>query len=268
MTAGSAVSPFEVRGSSLTVSGVSKRFGGLEVLKDVSLDCKAGEIVGLIGPNGAGKSTLINAMTSLMPTSAGEVKLGDVIVSDTSPQFCARAGLGRTFQNIRLFKRLTVRQNVQVAHTSGLRDRAGRSSDIDIDTLLDQFGLSRFADWKAGSLPYGSQRRLEIVRALALGPDFLLLDEPAAGMNAGETTALISAVRQASADYKCGVVVIDHDLRFIMTLCNRIFVLDAGRIIASGPPHVVTKDPKVIEVYIGQTKKNAMQHVQEETAHD
>ncbi len=251
----SAVRLDEPSSRPLRVSGVCKSFGGLEVLKDVSLDCLPGEIVGLIGPNGAGKSTLINAITSLMSINAGEVRLGNVTVSNTWPQNCARAGLARTFQNIKLFKRLTVRQNVEVAHTSGLRDRLERCRDIDIDALLDQFALARFADWKAGSLPYGSQRRLEIVRALALGPDFLLLDEPAAGMNTGETTALISAVRKAAADYQCGVIVIDHDLRFIVTLCNRIFVLDAGRIIASGSPSEVTKNPKVIEVYIGHSKR-------------
>ncbi len=256
--------PTETHGGPLVVSGVCKSFGGLQVLHDVSLDCNPGEIVGLIGPNGAGKSTLINAITSLMPVSSGEVRLGGVRVSDTTPQFCAASGLGRTFQNIRLFTRLTVRQNVEVAHTSGLRDRPGLSRRIDVAALLDQFDLTRFADWKAGSLPYGSQRRLEIVRALALAPDFLLLDEPAAGMNAGETTALITAVRRASEEFRCGVIVIDHDLRFIMTLCSRIFVLDAGRIIASGTPEEVTRDPRVIEVYIGHSRKRKAGATEEE----
>lgn len=249
-----AVPPAKTHGGPLVVSGVCKSFGGLQVLHSVSLDCAPGEIVGLIGPNGAGKSTLINAITSLMPVTSGEVRLGGVRVSNTSPQFCAASGLGRTFQNIKLFTRLTVRQNVEVAHTSGLRDRPQLSRRIDVDALLEQFDLTRCADWKAGALPYGSQRRLEIVRALALAPDFLLLDEPAAGMNAAETTALIAAVRRASAEFRCGVIVIDHDLRFIMTLCSRIFVLDAGRIIAAGTPEEVTRNPKVIEVYIGHSK--------------
>ncbi|WP_425417669.1 ABC transporter ATP-binding protein [Oricola indica] len=241
-------------GKRLLVSGVCKSFSGLEVLRDVSLCCDEGEIVGLIGPNGAGKSTLINAITSLMPVSSGEVLINDIRVSNTTPQFGAMSGLGRTFQNIKLFKRLTVRQNVEVAHTSALRDKPGKAAAIDVDDLLSQFDLLKFSDWRAGSLPYGSQRRLEIVRALALAPDFLLLDEPAAGMNAGETTALISSVRQASEAFGCGVIVIDHDLRFIMTLCSRIYVLDAGRIIASGKPDEVRKDPQVIEVYIGHSK--------------
>lgn len=241
-------------GTALTVSGVCKSFGGLQVLHDVSLECGIGEIVGLIGPNGAGKSTLINTITSLTPVNSGVVKVGQVAVSNTSPQFCAQAGLGRTFQNIKLFTRLTVRQNVEVAHTSGLRDRAERTRKIDIDGLLAEFELTEFADWKAGTLSYGSQRRLEIARALALGPDFLMLDEPAAGMNAAETTALISSVRRASEAFGCGVIVIDHDLRFIMTLCRKIYVLDAGRIIAAGPPDVVMREPRVIEVYVGNSK--------------
>lgn len=246
-------------GKKLIVSRVCKSFSGLEVLRDVSLRCDEGEIVGLIGPNGAGKSTLINAITALMPVNSGEVVINGLRVSNTTPQFGAMSGLGRTFQNIRLFKRLTVRQNVEVAHTSALRDKPGEAAAIDLDDLLAQFDLSAFADWRAGSLPYGSQRRLEIVRALALAPDFLLLDEPAAGMNAGETSALIDAVRQSSKAFGCGVLVIDHDLRFIMTLCNRIYVLDAGQIIASGTPEEVRNDPQVIEVYIGHPKNQPTQ---------
>lgn len=247
-----------VGATSLTVSSVSKSFGGLKVLNDVNLYCNQGEIVGLIGPNGAGKSTLINAITSLMPVSAGEVRIGDKRVSDTTPQRAAMAGLGRTFQNIKLFQRLTVRQNVEVAHTSARREKPAKAATVDIEALLAQFDLMDFADWRAGALPYGSQRRLEIVRALALAPDFLLLDEPAAGMNAAETTALISSVKRASEAFGCGVIVIDHDLRFIMTLCSRIYVLDAGSIIATGSPQEVAKNPLVIEVYIGNSndKKN------------
>lgn len=238
----------------LVVNGVSKSFGGLKVLRSVNLSCEPGEIVGLIGPNGAGKSTLINAITSLMEIDGGEVSIGGRRVSNSTPQICMSAGLARTFQNIKLFSRLTVRQNVEVALTSGRRDRPEQTASIDIDELLAEFGLDRIAHWKAGALSYGSQRRLEIARALALGPAFLLLDEPAAGLNVGETTALISAVEGIRDRFGCGVIVIDHDLRFIMTLCQRIFVLDAGEIVAAGTPQEIRTNPRVIEVYIGQER--------------
>ncbi|HML41784.1 MAG: ABC transporter ATP-binding protein [Hyphomicrobium zavarzinii] len=249
----------DVRVSGLVVSGVRKSFGGLKVLRGVDLDCGVGEIVGLIGPNGAGKSTLINAITSLMQVDEGEVTIAGRRVSNTSPQLCMSAGLARTFQNIKLFTRLTVRQNIEVALTSGQRDRAEQTAAIDVGELLAWFELERIQHWKAGALSYGNQRRLEIARALALGPSFLLLDEPAAGMNAVETTALISAVKGIRDRFGCGVVVIDHDLRFIMTLCQRIFVLDAGEIVASGLPEEIRRNPRVIEVYIGheRSKKHA-----------
>lgn len=244
----------DLRSSGLVVSGVSKSFGGLKVLRSVDLKCEPGEIVGLIGPNGAGKSTLINAITSLMQVDAGEILISGRRVSNTTPQFCMSAGLARTFQNIKLFTRLTVRQNIEVALTSGQRDRGEQAASISADELLSWLGLDRIAHWKAGALSYGNQRRLEIARALALGPAFLLLDEPAAGMNVGETTALISAVTGIRDRFGCGMIVIDHDLRFIMALCQRIFVLDAGEIVASGTPQEVRKNPRVIEVYIGHER--------------
>jgi branched-chain amino acid transport system ATP-binding protein len=245
---GVAVDPHS---SGLFVCGVSKSFGGLKVLRSVDLACNPGEIVGLIGPNGAGKSTLINAITSLMRVDAGEVRIGNQRVSNTTPQFCMSAGLGRTFQNIKLFTRLTVRQNIEVALTSGKRDRAEQTASIKVDELLASFELDRISHWKAGALSYGNQRRLEIARALALGPAFLLLDEPAAGMNAAETTALISAATAVRDRFGCGMIVIDHDLRFIMTLCQRIYVLDAGEIVATGAPLEIRQNHRVIEVYIG-----------------
>lgn len=244
----------DVRSNGLVVSGVSKSFGGLKVLREVDLTCHPGEIVGLIGPNGAGKSTLINAVTSLMEIDAGEILISGRRVSNTTPQYCMSAGLARTFQNIKLFTRLTVRQNIEVALTSGRRDRPEKTTSIDVDELLAWFGLERIAHWKAGALSYGNQRRLEIARALALGPAFLLLDEPAAGMNEGETTALISAVKGIRDRFGCGMIVIDHDLRFIMTLCQRISVLDAGEIVANGTPQAIRKNPRVIEVYIGHER--------------
>ncbi|MBZ9772472.1 ABC transporter ATP-binding protein [Mesorhizobium sp. CO1-1-8] len=241
-------------GNELLVKGVAKRFGGLTVLKGVDLNCGPGEVVGLIGPNGAGKSTLINAITSFMPVDTGEVRIGDVRVSNTTPQFCSAAGLARTFQNIKLFANLTVRQNIEVALTSGRRDRPAQASKVHVEELLDWFGLARSSTWKAGALSYGNQRRLEIARALALGPSYLLLDEPAAGMNGGETSDLIASVNSIRDRFGCGLVIIDHDLRFIMTACKRIYVLDAGAIVASGSPEEVRSNPKVIEVYIGHDR--------------
>ena len=257
------------------------KFGGLTAVNELTMDVGRGEIYGLIGPNGAGKTTIFNLLTGVYEPTSGDIRIVGTRVNGLKPYQISRLGVSRTFQNIRLFPSMSVLENVVTAcHRHSKQNiidavfrlpRYFKDEKVHNDfamELLEIFGLAKYKDEGGTSLPYGNQRRLEIVRALATRPQLLLLDEPAAGMNAGETTALISAVRQASADYKCGVVVIDHDLRFIMTLCNRIFVLDAGRIIASGPPHVVTKDPKVIEVYIGPTKKNAMQHVQEETAHD
>jgi len=244
--------PQQTRG--LIVSGVRKSFGGLKVLRGIDLACEPGEIVGLIGPNGAGKSTLINAITSLMPVDEGHVAIAGQIVSNTTPQHCMAAGLARTFQNIKLFTRLTVRQNIEVALTSGRRDRPKQTEAISVDDLLGWFNLDQIADWKAAALSYGNQRRLEIARALALGPALLMLDEPAAGMNAGETTVLGSAIKGIRDRFGCGVIVIDHDLRFIMTLCQRIYVLDAGEIVATGTPAEIRKHPRVIEVYIGHTR--------------
>ena len=250
--------PSDAGSSGLVVHALCKSFGGLKVLRNVDLDCRPGEIIGLIGPNGAGKSTLINAMTSLMRVDSGEVLIDGRRVSNTTPQACMAAGLARTFQNIKLFNRLTVRQNIEMALTSGRRDRPGQTASIDTGELLAWFGLDRVAHWKAAALSYGNQRRLEIARALALGPAFLLLDEPAAGMNVAETTALISAVNGSRDRFGCGMIVIDHDLRFILKLCQRIFVLDAGEIVAKGTPQEIRTDQRVIEVYIGHERSKKL----------
>ena len=240
--------------ATLDVSSVSKHFGGVYALRDVSLTCRSGEIVGLIGPNGAGKTTLLNVISSAFPLDTGEVRLDERRIDSSSPQKCAIAGIARTFQNIRLFSRLTVRQNVEVGFTTAQRHRANRLNGLTVDSLLRELDLGPAADRPAMTLPYGQQRRLEIARALALVPEFLLLDEPAAGMNDAESTELISSVRRIRDRAGCGIIVIDHDLRFIMNVCERINVLHMGALIAEGRPDEVQRDPKVLQVYIGSRR--------------
>ena len=220
--------------TTLDVSSVSKHFGGVYALRDVSMTCRSGEIVGLIGPNGAGKTTLLNVISSAFPLDKGEVRLDERRIDSSSPRKCAIAGIARTFQNIRLFGRLTVRQNVEVGFTTAQRHRASRLNGLTVDSLLRELDLGPVADRPAMTLPYGQQRRLEIARALALVPEFLLLDEPAARMNDAESTELISSVRGIRDRAGCGIIVIDHDLRFIMTVCERINDFHMGELIAEG----------------------------------
>ncbi|MCF4166751.1 ABC transporter ATP-binding protein [Zavarzinia compransoris] len=235
----------------LDIVDLSKRFGGVYAVRGVTLRCGAGEILGLIGPNGAGKSTLINLITGTLRPDTGAVTMdGRSLVGLTVPQ-CARAGVGRTFQNIRLFAHLTVRQNVEVAHTTASRHRVGGPELHSIDDLLSRMGLAALAERMATTLPYGLQRRLEIARALALAPSYLLLDEPAAGMNDTESEQLVDLIQKIRDDFGCGVLVIEHDLRFIRRVCERVAVLHMGEILTIGGPEDVLNDPRVIDVYIG-----------------
>ena len=246
----------------LEAQGVTMQFGGLRALNDVSFELSEGEVIGLIGPNGAGKTTLFNCLTGLyMPTSGRVSSRGKELPGD--PARVTEQGVARTFQNIRLFPSMTAAENVLVGrhvrmkqnplvsllHGPGFR-KSEREAKERTDELLAFVGLTRFSDELARNLPYGDQRRLEIARALATDPSVLLLDEPTAGMNAQETEAtrqLIFAIRKLGVS----VVVIEHDTKFIFTLCDRVLVLVQGEVLVEGTPDEVRGDPRVIEAYLG-----------------
>lgn len=239
----------------LRVDCVSKHFGGVIALKNVSLVARSREIVGLIGPNGAGKTTLVNVITRITEADNGTVTLNGQDLSSLSPANIAHLGIARTFQHIRLFGALTVYQNVEVALSVARRHR-GFEPPVSVTELLTRVGLQAVTDREASTLAYGHQRRLEIARALALVPDFLLLDEPAAGANEAESEELNDMIKQINDEAGCGTLVIDHDLQFIMNICDRLYVLDEGEIIAHGTPSDIQEDPRVVEVYIGKGAAN------------
>ncbi len=236
----------------LVVQGLSKKFGGIYAVKDVYLDCRIGQIVGLIGPNGAGKTTMMNLISGALKPDSGVVFIDGETVSAASPADCAEAGIARTFQNIRLFKRMTVRQNVEVARITHRRVAKGQESGPGVDEILKLLNLDALAEVKAGNLPYGHQRRVEIARAMALSPRVILLDEPAAGMNEQESRALIGSVQMIRDRFGCGVIVIDHDLKFIMEVSEHLYVMHLGEVIVHGPPEQVRHDERVIEIYLGR----------------
>jgi ABC-type branched-subunit amino acid transport system ATPase component len=229
--------------------GVSVHFEGVKAVDDVDFTLGRGEILGLIGPNGAGKTTLVNVVTGFQRPTGGTVFLSGVDVGGWPPHRLARNGLARTFQNIRLFSDLTVLENVEVGGVGmGMRRRVARKQALE---LLDGVGLVHKATERASALPMGDERRLEVARALATCPVFLLLDEPAAGLNETESDELVTAVRGIRNRLGCGVLVIDHDMRVIMRLCERIQVLNYGRTISVGRPEEVRNDPAVIDAYLG-----------------
>ena len=241
----------------LSVQDVSKTFGGVVALEGVSLDLMQGEILALVGPNGAGKSVLVNVITGFYEASAGHIFIGNKDISLHPAHVRARMGLARTFQNIRLFLRMTVLENVMVAmkqHTSNpLRSVFFVNEKANLEkamSLLRKAGLATKANDSAGSLAYGEARRLEIARALAGDPHILLLDEPAAGMNDRETEDLAAHIHSLR-DIVQATIVIEHDMGFLRGLCDRMVVLDYGRIIANGTVADVLKNPRVVEAYLG-----------------
>ncbi|MCH8167505.1 MAG: ABC transporter ATP-binding protein [Proteobacteria bacterium] len=235
--------------NSLRVIGVSVEFSGLHALDDVSLALAPGEILGLIGPNGSGKTTLLNAITGQVPLAAGRVMRGSIDLTGLAPREVAVRGVARSFQIVRLFNNLTVLENVMAA---ALIHRAGRRAARDKAlALLAEFGLAGRANDLAIGLSYGDKRRVEIARALAADPAFLLLDEPAAGMNEAETAELLAILAELPRDRGLGLLIIDHDMGLIMRLCERLHVLASGRTIAEGDTESVRANPAVIEAYLG-----------------
>ena len=248
----------------LEVTNLGISFGGLQAVSGFNITIENKHLYGLIGPNGAGKTTAFNMLTGMYSPNEGRIVLDGVDITGKSPEFISKAGIARTFQNIRLFSAMTVLDNVKVGMhnrvTYSMWDgvfRTGkyRSREKEMDSrameILQVFGMADKAQYRADALPYGEQRKLEICRALASDPKLLLLDEPAAGMNPNETLELMETVRKVRDDFGLAILLIEHDMKFVMGICEDITVLEYGRIIAHGDGETVSNDPRVIAAYLG-----------------
>ncbi len=249
----------------LEISHLTKTFGGLNAVSDVNISIKKGELIGLIGPNGAGKTTVFNLITGVYRPNEGSILLDGKSIGGLAPHIICKNGIARTFQNIRLFKELTVLDNVKIAFhkevnytllEAVLRGNRFYRGEDDIEEkalgLLEIFGLKDKRDELACNLPYGEQRRLEIARALATDPKLLILDEPAAGMNPQETQALTELIRWVRLQFNLSILLIEHDMSLVMGLCERLYVLNYGQILATGLPEEIRNNKEVITAYLGE----------------
>lgn len=249
----------------LDAAHVTIRFGGLTAVSDFNLSITPHELVGLIGPNGAGKTTIFNMLTGVYKPTEGTIRVSGVDTHDFKPYQITALGVARTFQNIRLFKDLTVLENVKIGghihysysstsavlHTTRFRE-AEQAADVEARKLLKLFDLESRAGYYAKNLPYGDQRRLEIARALAAKPKLLLLDEPAAGLNTGETIQLMDKIHEIRDRFGLAILLIEHNMELVMGICERIFVVSYGKTIAHGTAQQIQDDPVVIEAYLGE----------------